>query len=125
EVLRQPLEDGVVTVSRANVKATYPARPLVVAAMNPCPCGYFGSGDRARCTCAYERVKSYRARLSGPLLDRIDVHVLVEPVDGASLQSFETAERTSVVRERVQGAREIQRSRRERGEVDGPHNAVL
>jgi magnesium chelatase family protein len=78
ESLRQPLEDGVVTISRAQAKATFPARPLVVAAMNPCACGYRGDGS-SRCACTKDRVASYRARLSGPLLDRLDIHVVLPP----------------------------------------------
>jgi magnesium chelatase family protein len=78
EALRQPMEDGIVTVSRAQVKATYPARPLVVAAMNPCPCGHFGDGTE-RCCCTPEGVRRYRGRLSGPLIDRFDMHVVLCP----------------------------------------------
>jgi magnesium chelatase family protein len=111
EALRQPLEDGAVTISRAQAKATFPARPLVVGAMNPCPCGYRGDGTR-RCGCTSERVLGYRSRLSGPLLDRLDIHVMLPPVNVSSLQSKALGERTADVRARVEGARSIQRERR-------------
>src|SRR6185312_7846910 len=75
EALRQPLEDGVVTISRAQVRATFPARLMLVCAMNPCACGYLGDGT-ARCACSVDRVRAYRSKMSGPLLDRIDLHVV-------------------------------------------------
>jgi magnesium chelatase family protein len=124
ESLRQPIEDGVVTVSRAQVKATFPARPLLVCAMNPCACGYRGDGTR-RCACTAERVRMYRARLSGPLLDRIDVHVVLPPVAVAALQNTRPGEGTGQVRARVARAREVQRARYERGEVTVSTNAAL
>ena len=86
EALRQPLEDGEIVIARARSRATLPARPIVVAAANPCPCGYAGDPSR-RCGCSDERVRAYRSRLSGPLLDRIDLHVCLPPVDVASLAS--------------------------------------
>src|ERR1700683_1468581 len=97
EALRQPLEDGVVTISRAQGKATFPARPLLVGAMNPCSCGFRGDGT-GRCLCTPERVRSYRARLSGPLLDRIDIHVVLPPVSVNALLNGERGESTGVVR---------------------------
>lgn len=110
EALRQPLEDGHVTICRARARATFPARPLLVAAINPCPCGF--SGERSgRCTCSQERVRQYRARLSGPLLDRIDLHVVLPPVDVAHLQSVEHGESSTSVRARVLAARAIQAER--------------
>jgi magnesium chelatase family protein len=110
ESLRQPLEDGFVTICRARARATFPARPLLVGAINPCPCGY--AGERSgRCTCAPERVKSYRARLSGPLLDRIDLHVVLPPVDVTHLQSQQQGEASMPVRERVAAARALQAER--------------
>jgi magnesium chelatase family protein len=124
EALRQPLEDGAVTISRAQAKATFPARPLVVGAMNPCPCGYRGDGTR-RCGCTSERVLGYRSRLSGPLLDRLDIHVMLPPVNVSSLQSKALGERTADVRARVEGARSIQRERASRGEVSAASNAFL
>src|SRR5699024_5764429 len=79
EVLRQPVEDGKVTVSRAAATVTYPSRFILLAAMNPCRCGYFGHPTRA-CTCTPNVIENYRRRVSGPLLDRIDLHVEVGPV---------------------------------------------
>ena len=72
DLLRQPIEDGQVTIARASISLTYPARFMLVAAMNPCPCGYFGSPDRA-CNCGMQQVQRYRGRVSGPILDRIDL----------------------------------------------------
>src|SRR5262249_40586089 len=109
EALRQPLEDGIVTVSRAQAKATFPARPLVAGAMNPCPCGYMGDGfDRCRCTA--DRIRQYRAKLSGPLVDRLDIHVVLPPVVLPALHGPSTGEGTLVVRCRVDEARAIQRA---------------
>jgi magnesium chelatase family protein len=124
EALRQPLEDGVVTISRANAKATFPARLLLVCAMNPCACGWLGDGS-GRCVCSVERVRAYRAKMSGPLLDRIDVHVVLPPVEVAALQSPASGEKSAIVRERVERARAIQRDRFLRGEVAGQTNASL
>ncbi|HEY8086756.1 MAG TPA: YifB family Mg chelatase-like AAA ATPase [Polyangiaceae bacterium] len=124
EALRQPLEDGVVTISRARGKATFPARSLLVCAMNPCPCGYLGSpGDR--CACTPERVRAYRAKMSGPLLDRIDVHVVLPPVEVAALQAPAKGEGSAAVRARIETARDVQRGRRERGQVEASANAAL
>jgi magnesium chelatase family protein len=110
ESLRQPLEDGHVTICRARARATFPARPLLVGAINPCPCGY--AGERSgRCTCAPERVRAYRARLSGPLLDRIDMHVVLPPVDVVHLQSAARGEPSAAVRARVIAARGAQAER--------------
>jgi magnesium chelatase family protein len=124
EALRQPLEDGVVTISRAQAKATFPARPLVVGAMNPCPCGFRGDGTN-RCVCSLERVRAYRARLSGPLLDRIDIHVVLPPVTVGALQHGERGEPTAAVRARVEQARAVQRNRALRGIVQATTNGVL
>jgi magnesium chelatase family protein len=124
ESLRQPLEDGEVSIARARSRATYPARPLIVAAANPCPCGYSGDPSR-RCTCTAERVHAYRARLSGPLLDRIDLHVSLPPVDVASLTSRTQGESSSDVRERVSGARRIQDGRFRAGETHAKRNSEL
>jgi magnesium chelatase family protein len=123
EALRQPLEDGAVTIARAHGKATYPARPLLVGAMNPCPCGWLGGGP-SRCQCSPERVRAYRARLSGPLLDRIDVHVSLPPTEVASLQGA-PGESTAEVRQRVERARSVQRARALEREVTGTTNAAL
>jgi magnesium chelatase family protein len=124
ESLRQPLEDGVVTISRAHAKATFPARPVIVCAMNPCPCGYLGDGTD-RCRCTRERVAQYRGRLSGPLLDRIDVHVALAPVGVAALQGRVATEPSAPVRARVERARAVQRARMDQGETSAPTNASL
>ena len=124
EALRQPLEDGVVSISRAHAKATFPARPVVVCAMNPCACGYLGDGTE-RCRCSRERVAQYRARLSGPLLDRIDVHVALAPVSVSALQGRSSAETSLLVRARVERARGVQRARHAAGEASAPTNAAL
>ncbi len=110
ESLRQPLEDGHVTICRARARATFPARPLLVGAINPCPCGY--AGERSgRCSCAPDRVRAYRARISGPLLDRIDMHVVLPPVDVVHLQSAARGEPSGPVRARVIAARGAQAER--------------
>ncbi len=124
EALRQPLEDGVVTISRAHGKATFPARLLLVGAMNPCPCGWLGDGS-GRCACAPERIRAYRAKVSGPLLDRIDVHVVLPPVEVAALQGPARGEGSEAVRARVERAAAIQRERHARGEVNAATNAAL
>jgi magnesium chelatase family protein len=113
EALRQPLEDGLVTICRARARATFPARPLLVGAINPCPCGYAGE-RQGRCTCPPDRVRSYRARLSGPLLDRIDLHVALPPVDVVHLQNAARGEPSAPVRERVIAARAVQAERARR-----------
>jgi magnesium chelatase family protein len=124
EALRQPLEDGMVTVCRARVVARFPARPMLVAATNPCPCGHLGDGTR-RCTCTDEAVRVYRRRLSGPLLDRLDVHVVLPRVDLLSMDAGAPGEATAAVRARVLKARAIQRARYEAGVVTARLNAVL
>jgi magnesium chelatase family protein len=124
EALRQPLEDGVVTISRANAKATFPARLLLVCAMNPCACGWLGDGS-GRCGCSADRVRAYRAKMSGPLLDRIDVHVVLPPVEVAALQGAASGETSAAVRDRVQKARAVQRDRFLRGEVAAATNSAL
>ena len=124
EALRQPLEDGVVTISRAYAKATFPARMLLVCAMNPCPCGWLGDGSR-RCACSPERVRAYRAKMSGPLLDRVDVHVVLPPVEVTALQRAAQGESSAAVRARVQTARAVQRERCTQGQVAASTNAAL
>lgn len=114
EALRQPLEDGVVCIARARSRAWFPARPMLVAAVNPCPCGYRGHPSR-ECSCSSQAALRYLSRLSGPLLDRIDVHVSVPPVDPRALISPGLAESTSVVRARVLAAR--QRASKRAGEL--------
>jgi magnesium chelatase family protein len=110
EVLRQPLEDARVTLSRAAVSLTYPSRFMLVAAMNPCPCGYHGDGQR-KCACAPQAVQRYLGRVSGPLLDRIDLHVEVPSVRYRDLSDQRPGEPSAAIRERVQRAREVQRAR--------------
>jgi magnesium chelatase family protein len=111
EVLRQPLEDGVVCLSRAAISLTYPARFMLAAAMNPCPCGWRGDSVR-ECHCSPLLIARYLGRISGPLLDRIDIHLAVPAVAWQDLAAREQAEETSAtVRARVEAAREIQRER--------------
>lgn len=110
EVLRQPLEDGEVTVSRAAASVTFPCRFMLVAAMNPCPCGYHGDRRRA-CRCTSPQIQRYRNRVSGPLLDRIDIHVEVPAVAYRELSSLERGEPSAAIRERILRARAVQRQR--------------
>ena len=110
EVMRQPLEDGKVTISRAAGSMTFPAQFMLVAAMNPCPCGYYGDLKR-ECRCGPVQVQRYRQRISGPLLDRIDLHVEVPLIDYKELSAAETGESSEVIRERVERARSVQRAR--------------
>ena len=113
EALRQPLEDGHATLVRSGQRATFPARPLLVTAVNPCPCGY--AGERAgRCTCTAERIRNYRVRLNGPLMSRIDLHVVLPPVDATSLHAAGRGETSAVVRERVIASRAVQADRARR-----------
>jgi magnesium chelatase family protein len=110
EVLRQPLEDAEVTISRAAVSLSYPARFMLAAAMNPCPCGHFGDTQRA-CSCPPQLVQRYLARVSGPLLDRIDLHVEVPAVRYRDLSDSRVGEASVAIRARVVAARERQRAR--------------
>lgn len=110
ESLRQPLEDGKITISRSNGTVSYPSNLMIVAAMNPCPCGYYGHPSR-ECTCTDAAKKRYRDKISGPILDRIDIHIEVEPVEYDRLASREKEESSAQIRERVNKAREIQRKR--------------
>jgi magnesium chelatase family protein len=110
EVMRQPLEDRIVTISRARGSLSFPANFMLVAAMNPCPCGYFGDTKR-ECTCTPATVTRYQKRISGPLLDRIDINVEVPRVDFEKLSSERVGEPSIKVRQRVECAREIQRKR--------------
>lgn len=110
EVLRQPLEDGVVTIARASQSVTYPADCMLVAAMNPCPCGYHGDPQHT-CTCRPDQLARYRSRLSGPLLDRIDVHVEVPAVPYEELSAAVPGESSEAIRERVLDARQRQQER--------------
>ncbi len=110
EVLRQPLEDKVVTISRAQGTITYPANFMLVAAMNPCPCGYYADPIR-ECTCSATGIARYQKRISGPLLDRIDIHVEVPRVDYEKLADKRQVESSATIRARVQAARERQLQR--------------
>lgn len=110
ESLRQPLEDGIVTITRVSGTVTYPANLMVVAAMNPCPCGYLGHPTRA-CTCSDAVRKRYRDRISGPILDRIDIHIEVQGVEYEQLSGNQKEECSADIRKRVNKARDIQRKR--------------
>lgn len=110
EILRQPLESHEVTISRAAGTAVYPCNFMLVAAMNPCPCGYYGSTQK-KCTCSQKQVTAYLGRVSGPLLDRFDLHVDVDPVAYDELSSREKAESSAAIRERIGAARERQTER--------------
>ncbi len=110
EVLRQPIEDGRVTISRVNATLSYPCTVMLIAAMNPCPCGYFGHPTHP-CSCSEKMVSRYLGRVSGPLLDRLDLHIEVPPVDYDSLASGGKAESSAEIRARVNAARKIQQER--------------
>jgi magnesium chelatase family protein len=110
EVMRQPMEDGHVTLSRAAVSLTYPARFLLAAAMNPCPCGWYGDPVRP-CRCGSDNVHKYLSRISGPLLDRIDIHLAVPAVQWQDLAGTDPGEPSAAVRARVEAARARQRER--------------
>ncbi len=107
EILRQPMEDGVVTISRVGGNAAFPCRFMLVAAMNPCPCGYHGHPTRP-CTCSPRAVERYQSRISGPLMERIDLHVQVLPVEFQQLSGKNTAESSAQIRKRVNTARQLQ-----------------
>ena len=109
EALRGPLEERKVTVSRLRTKVEYPASFMLVAAANPCPCGYYGEGDR--CTCTPSRRLAYMSRLSGPLMDRIDIHLWLHPVDTRKLVERECGESSAEIAGRVAAARQIQKER--------------
>ncbi|MDR0937258.1 MAG: YifB family Mg chelatase-like AAA ATPase [Oscillospiraceae bacterium] len=108
ETLRQPMEDGSVTISRVSGSVTYPARFMLVGAMNPCRCGWYGSD---KCICSDSAIQSYKAKLSGPLLDRIDIFVGVQALEFEELRSDKPAETSAEIRVRVEAARNIQRER--------------
>ena len=110
EVLRQPLEDKIVTISRAQGSLTFPANFMLVGAMNPCPCGYYGDSGR-ECTCSTTLVSRYQKRLSGPLLDRIDIHVEVPRVPFQKLSDDHRGETSASIRARVETARARQTAR--------------
>ncbi len=110
DLLRQPLEDGQVTIARASMSLTYPARFMLIAAMNPCPCGYWGDPVQP-CRCSSIQVQRYKGKVSGPILDRIDLHIEVPAVRHEDLQSKEPQESSSAIRQRVAEARRIQLDR--------------
>ncbi|MCF8242953.1 MAG: YifB family Mg chelatase-like AAA ATPase [Melioribacteraceae bacterium] len=110
EVMRQPLEDSRVTISRSKMSLEFPANFMLTAAMNPCPCGYFTDPNR-ECTCNTPQIQRYMAKISGPLLDRIDIHIEVPAVKYQELSSTAKGETSSEIRKRVVAAREIQQSR--------------
>ena len=123
EVLRQPLEDGIVTVSRVAGSVSFPSRFMLVCAMNPCKCGWYGHPS-GRCKCSEAEVHRYHARISGPLLDRIDLIVEVPALDYEELKRRNPAESSAEVRKRVNAARERQRARFSgSGHVQRPHAA--
>ena len=116
EVLRGPLEDRVVTISRINATLSYPCNFMLVASMNPCPCGFYGSKEK-ECTCSPQAIQKYMGRISGPLLDRIDIQVEVTPVKYEKLQGNEIIETSAKIKERVNKARKIQQKRYENLEI--------
>ncbi|MCX7878919.1 MAG: YifB family Mg chelatase-like AAA ATPase, partial [Ignavibacteria bacterium] len=117
EVMRQPMEEGRVTISRAKVTVEYPCNFMLAAAMNPCPCGNFGNPS-AECTCQPQQIQRYISKISGPLLDRIDIHIQVQAVKYKELSSVQSGEPSSEIRKRVVKAREIQLKRfRERKNI--------
>jgi magnesium chelatase family protein len=115
EVLRQPLEDGIVTISRASTSLTFPAEFMLIASMNPCPCGYYGANiPNHECTCEMGAISRYRNRISGPLLDRIDIHVEVPTVQYKDLSALPTGDTSATIRSRVNKARATQHNRFEK-----------
>ncbi len=130
EVLRQPLEDGTVTIARAAMSLEFPARFMLAAAMNPCPCGYFNDKSR-ECMCTPPMIQRYVSKVSGPLLDRIDIHIEVPAVEYKELRGGQAGESSSAIRERVVRARAVQRQRfevaeeRTRGTAKGVARAVF
>jgi magnesium chelatase family protein len=123
ETLRQPLEDHLVTISRATGTLTFPSNFMMIAAMNPCPCGYFGDPEH-ECTCSPQMISRYQKRISGPMLDRIDIHIEVPRVDYDKLSSDRLGEPSRDIRARVERAREMQRERFAGVQGDGDGNPV-
>lgn len=107
EVLRGPLEDKMITISRINASLTYPCNFMFVASMNPCPCGFYGSKEK-ECTCSSEAISRYMGKISGPLLDRIDIQIEVTPVKYQKLESDTIQEKSEGIKERVNKARKMQ-----------------
>lgn len=110
EVLRGPLEDRIITISRVNATLSYPCNFMFVASMNPCPCGFFGSVDK-ECTCTQQQISKYIGKISGPLLDRIDIQVEVTPVKYKKLEAVTNVETSFEIKKRVSRARNIQQNR--------------
>ena len=110
EVMRGPLEDKLVTISRINASLTYPSNFMFVASMNPCPCGFYGSQEK-ECTCSAQSISKYMGKISGPLLDRIDIQIEVTPVKYQKLDSTDTIESSQNIKCRVNQARKIQQER--------------
>ncbi len=110
EVLRGPLEDRSISISRVTAALTYPCNFMLIASMNPCPCGYYGSTEK-ECTCTDEQIKKYMGKISGPLLDRIDIHLEVNSVKYEKLNSRGVTETSEDIRNRVNKARNIQKER--------------
>jgi len=110
EALRQPLEEGSITITRSAVTASFPARFMLVAAMNPCPCGYFGDRGRA-CRCSPQQIRKYQGRISGPLMDRIDLHIEVPSVKYAALAGGREGESSASIKKRVEASRAAQKKR--------------
>lgn len=110
EVMRGPLEDGMVTISRVNATLTYPCNFMLVASMNPCPCGFYGSKEK-ECSCMPQAISKYLSQISGPLLDRIDIQVEVSPVKYKYLEQENKEESSSQIKERVNNARRLQLER--------------
>lgn len=110
DILRQPLEDGIVTISRAAGSVTYPCSVMLVAAMNPCPCGYYGHPSR-KCICGQKKAAAYVSKISGPMLDRFDIHIEVPPVEFTSLSNKRKSENSAEIRKRVEISRKIQKER--------------
>lgn len=110
EALRGPLEDKSVTISRVNMAVTYPCKFVLLASMNPCPCGFYGS-DIQKCNCTKEQIRKYMGKISGPLLDRIDLQIEVSRVPYQKLNSYKKEETSEEIRKRVNKARQIQLER--------------
>lgn len=124
ESLRQPMEDGFVTITRVNAQSTYPARFVLICSMNPCPCGNLGSRTQ-QCRCTPGEIRRYLNRISGPLLDRIDMHIEVESIPADRLADVSLEESSAEIRKRVEAAREVQRDRYDRDNASIRCNAEL
>jgi magnesium chelatase family protein len=122
EALRQPLEEGVVTITRSSMTVTYPARFMLVAAMNPCVCGHYGDSRRS-CQCSPQQIRQYPGRISGPLLDRIEIHIEVPAVSYRELTGRQSGESSAGIKERVDRARALQQERFPEGRT--PLNARM